>query len=98
MSSSRGHSAFTNDELSVLKRAFDEACADLGLTPDQTLQREHLAGLIFQIATGGETDCGALRQQGIARFRLGTPWRLIEVGTTDVIALTRGTTSDRETS
>ncbi len=100
MGSGRGHSAFTNEELSVLKQAFDQACADLGLTPDRTLQREHLAALIFQMATGGETDCATLRRDGVARFRNGVPWTPIEIRRAEVIALTDrqtlGTKADRD--
>ena len=99
MGSRKGCSAFTNEELSILKRAFDQACADLELAPDSILQREHLAVLIVQMATGGETDCATLRQHGVERFRLGTPWTSIQVRSGDVIALndrpTPGTKADR---
>lgn len=92
MDTGRGHSAFTNEELSILKQAFEQACADLEITPDRTLQREHLAVLIFQMATGGETDCATLRRRSVERFRLGAPWTPIEISSADVIALT-----DRQT-
>ncbi|MBN8911901.1 MAG: hypothetical protein J0H65_07555 [Rhizobiales bacterium] len=87
MGSRKDHSAFTNEELSILKRAFDQACADLELAPDSRLHREHLAVLIFQMATGGESDCERLRRHGVERFRLGTPWQPIRIRSTDVIAL-----------
>jgi hypothetical protein len=95
MGSSRGHSAISNEDLAILKRAFDEACADLGLSSDRTLQREHLAVLIFQMATGGETDCATLRRQGVERFRLGTPWKPVEMRNADVIALVESPTPGR---
>lgn len=96
MASSKGQSFFTNEQLSVLKQAFDQACADLQLTCDRTLQREHLAVLIFQMAAAGETDGATLRQQSVRRFRLGTPWKPIEIGAAaDVIALTGSPTGAR---
>ncbi len=78
MDSKGRHSAFTNEELSVLKRAFDQACADLGLGQSRTLEREHLAVLIFQMARGGAEDSAELCRQGVQRYRLDTPWKPIE--------------------
>jgi hypothetical protein len=87
MGSDRGQSAFTNEELAVLKQAFDQACSDLGLAPDRRLEREHLAALIFRLATAGEMDCATLRRDSAGRFRLGEPWVPIDVRGADVIAL-----------
>jgi len=90
MDSNGRHSAFTNEELCVLKRAFDQACADLGLAQSRTLEREHLAVLILQMATGGEKDGAELCQKSVARFRLGTPWEPIERRHTGIVALLDG--------
>ena len=90
MNSNGRQSVFTNEELSVLKRAFDQACADLGLAQGRTLEREHLAVLVFQMAVGGEKDGAELCRKSVARFRLGTPWEPIERRYTDVVALLDG--------
>lgn len=60
---------YTNDEIRVLKRAFDLACADLGLEPGRRGQREQLGCLIFEIAATGVDDCTALRRRSVRRFR-----------------------------
>lgn len=87
MKSNDRQCVFTNEELSVLKRAFDQACVDLGLDQGRALEREHLAVLIFRIAAGGEEDSAELCRQGVQRFRLGTPWEPIERRYPDAVAL-----------
>lgn len=94
MDSNGRHSAFTNEELSVLKRAFDQACADLGLAKGRMLEREHLAVLIFPMATGGAKDGAELCRKSVARFRLGTPWEPIERRYTSAVALLDGRADD----
>lgn len=60
---------YTNDEIRVLKRAFDLACADLGLHPGRRVMRKRLGVVIFEIAAGGVSDCATLRRQSVRRFR-----------------------------
>ncbi len=62
---------YTNDEIRELKRAFDLACADLGLVPDRRTRmlREQLGSLIFDIAAAGVEDCASLRRQSVRRFQ-----------------------------
>lgn len=60
---------YTNDEIRALKRAFDLACADLGLHPGSRALRERLGVLIFEVAASGVDDCTALRRQSVCRFR-----------------------------
>lgn len=67
----RGRGYYTDDELQVLQRAFDQACADLQISSDNASLREQVAIVMFQLAAAGELDCAALRWQAVRRFRPG---------------------------
>lgn len=58
-------SYFTNDELALLQKAFDLACADLRLGQAALPAREQLGMILFQIAEGGEADCDELRRRAV---------------------------------
>lgn len=68
----RGRGYYSDAELQVLQRAFDEACADLQISSDDGSLREQIAIMIFQLAASGELDCAALKWQAMRRFRPGT--------------------------
>ncbi|WP_072394439.1 hypothetical protein [Hyphomicrobium sp. CS1GBMeth3] len=62
---------YTNDEIREIKRAFDLACADLGLRPNSRSRplREELGSLMFDIAATGVDDCTSLRRQSVRQFQ-----------------------------
>ena len=89
MTSTTGKCFFTSDELSVLQRAFDLACADLRLSFQRPPMREQLGALIFELAAAGEIDCAALRRLSVQRFRGRFAEYPIEVGHVGVLSFAR---------
>ena len=69
MASAKSKSFFTNDELATLRRAFELAAADLGLSPADDVPRTRLSALVFDVARTGVSDCVTLRAQAVARFK-----------------------------
>ncbi|MCC7251088.1 hypothetical protein [Hyphomicrobium sp.] len=69
MASGRGKLFFTSEELLLLQRAFDLACADLKLGRERGAQREQLGAFIFQVASTGKVSVAGLRRQSVQRFR-----------------------------
>jgi hypothetical protein len=64
---------FNNEDLAVLRRVFDDVCADLGLSMDSADQarREQLATAILSLAQDGERDPIALRNWAVRMMRGG---------------------------
>lgn len=69
MASTKRKSYFTNDDLVLLQKAFDLACADLRLGRASLPVREQLGVILFQIAEAGETDCTELRRRAVECLR-----------------------------
>jgi hypothetical protein len=61
---------FDNEELVALRKAFEQACAELGLGTDKfgNGQREHLAILIFSLAREGAEELATLQRRAVAQM------------------------------
>jgi len=58
----------TNQELTAMRRAYDGACRELGLTfgEDDRVQRDRVAALIFQLVVEGERDANTLEKFAVS--------------------------------
>ncbi len=59
---------FTNEDLTAMRRAYDAACRQLGLTFAEAdrVQRDRVAALIFQLRVEGERDAGTLETLAVS--------------------------------
>ena len=62
-------SFYTDNQINVLRDALNLACADLGIHPEDTEERERLALLIMRNACGGPSDTLGLKAHAINHFR-----------------------------
>ena len=53
------------DELAVLGRAFDGVCEELGITHDNSVERERVARLVLTLAKQDDYDAAALQAEAI---------------------------------
>jgi hypothetical protein len=60
---------FNNDELRAMRDAYDQACAELGITLSEAdkLRRELVAAVIIQLAEDGERNPVVLRRRSVLR-------------------------------
>ena len=61
---------FDNEELVALRKAFEQACAELGLGTDKFGYglREHLAILMFSLARQGEEELSTIQRRAVAQM------------------------------
>ena len=59
---------YSHTDLVTLQSAFDHACSDLKLRPDDQLSREILGELIFTMATRGDCSNTNLGTKAVEQF------------------------------
>ena len=58
-----------SDQLEALHKAFDKACRELGLGPDQAVRREQLEQLMVSISDRGERDADLIGAKAVHQMR-----------------------------
>jgi hypothetical protein len=58
-----------HEQLAALHSAFDKACVELGLGPDQALRRQQLEQLMLSLSNRGERDADLVGAKAVHQMR-----------------------------
>ncbi len=61
--------SFDSSEVSLLQKAFDLACAELGVGANDEKRRTLIASTMISLAKVGEFDADRLKSNAVVRFR-----------------------------
>jgi hypothetical protein len=58
-----------NEQLVALHKAFEKACLELGLGPDQAVRREQLEQIMVSLSDRGERDADLIGAKAVHQMR-----------------------------
>jgi len=62
-----------HEQLLALHRAYDKACTELGLAPDQAVRRQQLEQIMVSLSDPGERNADIIGAKAVHQMRPPTP-------------------------